>query len=116
MSKRKTIDLGALFKPGFYKALADPTRIALLAWLARQPSPRTVGEVANSGCCNVDLSVVSRHLGVLRDAGILDSARRGKEVLYRVHTEVLVDTLRGLADAIETCCPRVTFDDEEKKV
>lgn len=104
MSKRKLVDLAALFEPSFYRALCEPTRIGILVWLGQQKAPRTVSEIASSGCCQVDLSVVSRHLGVLRDAGILESARRGKEVLYRVRVDALVSTLRGLADALESCC------------
>ena len=58
-----------------------------------------------SACCPVDLSVVSRHLAILRDAGIVESQRRGKEVRYRVRFDVLSQTFRHIADAIDACCP-----------
>jgi DNA-binding transcriptional ArsR family regulator len=58
-----------------------------------------VGEIAT--CCPVDMSVVSRHLRSLRDAGIVVCEKRGREVRCRVAVERLVDTLRKLADAIE---------------
>jgi DNA-binding transcriptional ArsR family regulator len=92
-----------LLVPRFFKALGDPTRVAILARLAQSCGPSTVGSVA--GCCPVDLSVVSRHLRVLRDAGIVVAERRGKEVLYSVRYDALAQTLRQLADAIEACCP-----------
>ena len=66
--------------PRLFKALCDPTRIAILVRLARYQGELTVGQVAE--CCPIDLSVVSRHLATLRDAGILSSERRGKEVYY----------------------------------
>ena len=56
---------------------------------------------ALGGCCAVDLSVVSRHLKVLRDAGVVEARRRGKEVLYKVRASALASLLRGLADALE---------------
>jgi len=112
MSKRRSLDLAALFRPAFYKALCDPTRVSILVWLAQQRAPRNVSDIASSSCCNIDLSVVSRHLACLRDAGIIESARRGREVIYRVRTDALVDTLRGLADAIEGCCPITSFEPE----
>jgi ArsR family transcriptional regulator len=85
-----------------FKALSDPTRIALLAGLARR-GPATVSEVA--GCCPVDLSVVSRHLALLREAGIVACEKKGKEVRCRIRYATLAGALRELADAIEACCP-----------
>ena len=87
-----------------FKALADPTRASLVAWLASRSGLSTVSQIVESGCCAVDFSVVSRHLQMLRDAGVLEAERHGREVHYRLRVESLVRTLRGLADAIETCC------------
>jgi DNA-binding transcriptional ArsR family regulator len=53
----------------------------------------------------VDISVVSRHLAILREAGIVECVKRGKEVRCTVRASVLARTLRELADALEACCP-----------
>ncbi len=90
-------------EPDFFKALCDPTRIDVLLCLAQGCDPRTVSDVAS--CCSVDLSVVSRHLKTLRDAGIADSEKQGKEVRYQIKYGEVVLMLRSLADAIEQCCP-----------
>ncbi len=111
MSKRQTRirtdaggpDMGTLIEPRFFKALCDPNRVAILVRLAQCGRPCTVTEV--SACCPVNISVVSRHLAQLRDAGILDAQKRGKEVYYRVRYTDVVGTLRALADAIDHCCP-----------
>ena len=88
---------------GLFKALGDPNRLALLARLAVCGRPATVGEIA---CClPIDLSVVSRHLRQLREAGVLDCEKKGKEVHYFVRYDTLATTLRGIADAIDACCP-----------
>lgn len=87
----------------FFKALGDPNRVALLARLAVCGRPATVSEIA---CClPIDLSVVSRHLAQLREAGILESEKRGKEVLYFVRYQEVASLLRTIADSIEQCCP-----------
>lgn len=90
-------------EPRFFKALCDPNRIALLVRLSKCCGPCSVSEL--SACCPTDMSVVSRHLAILRDAGILDCQKRGKEVCYTVRYSELVSTLRSIADAIEVCCP-----------
>ncbi len=95
--------LAGFLSSEFFKALADPNRIAILARMAEEGGEKTVSEVAR--CCPVDVSVVSRHLKILRAAGILEAEKRGKEVLYRIRIGHLVSLLRGLADALETCCP-----------
>ncbi len=95
--------LGDLLEPRFFKALCDPNRIALVARLAQCAKPCTVSQMAE--CCPIDLSVVSRHLAILRDTGILRAEKRGKEVYYWVDYRRLVGTLRTVADAIDACCP-----------
>jgi ArsR family transcriptional regulator len=111
-------DLANWLTPGFFKALADPNRVALLLHLAQRGKEQTVSDM--SCCCPIDLSVVSRHLGVLRDAGILAAEKRGREVYYRVRVEKLTTLLRNLADALEACCPEGVCiprseDDEQRK-
>ncbi|NOT00369.1 MAG: helix-turn-helix transcriptional regulator [Phycisphaerales bacterium] len=85
-----------------FKALADPTRLHILVCLAGCCRPQTVGQVA--ACCAVDLSVVSRHLALLRDSGILTVQKQGRSVLYSVRYADLAESLHALADALEGCC------------
>lgn len=96
-------DLASLLPVELFKALSDPTRVTMLAGLAAGGTAQTVSEVA--GRLPIDISVVSRHLKTLKRAGILDSEKRGKEVLYEVRIPYLVGLLRRLADALEACCP-----------
>jgi ArsR family transcriptional regulator len=74
-----------------FKALADPTRIAIVNQLS----------AADEVCvCNLtaafDLSqpTISHHLRILRDAGLVESMRRGTWAYYRLVPEA-VDALRG---------------------
>lgn len=95
--------LSQLLSPRLFKALADPKRLSLLVRLAEEREPCTVSFVANGS--GVDLSVVSRHLGILRDAGVIRCVKRGKEVFCSVQAKELAGALRSLADALEACCP-----------
>lgn len=100
---RRSWPLDKLLNPDLFKALGDPTRLQLLACLAKCGRSCTVGEVAQ--CCDVDLSVVSRHLSHLEDAGILTATKKGRTVSYSVRFTDLAGSLRALADAIDSCCP-----------
>jgi DNA-binding transcriptional ArsR family regulator len=96
-------DLSVLLQPELFKALSDPNRLVLLTTLSERPEPSTVSEAAE--CCSVDLSVVSRHLATMRDAGVLNAEKRGRQVYYSVPREELAAQLRAMADALESCCP-----------
>lgn len=96
--------IDGLLKPELFKALGDPTRVALLACIAKCGRECSVGEIAE--CCSVDLSVVSRHLAQLEQAGVCTSRREGRTVFYGVRYADLCGTLRALADAIDECGPR----------
>ena len=58
-----------LLDPELFRALGDPTRLLLLACLAKCGRACSVTEIAE--CCSVDLSVVSRHLALLERAKVL---------------------------------------------
>ena len=92
-----------LLTPRLFKALCDPSRIAIISTLSTCCAPLTVSQVAES--LPIDLSVVSRHLATLRDAGILLARKNGKEVHYSLSTRTLIQDLRSIADAFEACCP-----------
>ena len=98
--------------PTIFRALGDPTRLALLARLASAPGHLSVTEL--SSCCGVHLSGVSRHLKMLHDAELIAAERQGREVRYRLDCRALTTVLRGMADALEQCqASCCTHDDKE---
>jgi len=100
-----------LFETQFFKALSDPNRVAILVELARKGRPCTVTEL--SACCPRDLSVVSRHLTALRDAGVVKSERRGKQVYYWVRVSDVADRMRGIVVSLTDLAGRYrTLGDE----
>lgn len=66
-----------------FVALGDPHRRALLELL--QDGPRPVGELADS--LPISRPAVSRHLRVLKDAGLVVDEARGTQRLYRLHDD-----------------------------
>lgn len=92
-----------LLDPVLFKALCDPQRASLVACIAKCGRGCSVSEVAE--CCSVDFSVVSRHLALLARSGVLEAAKEGRTVRYRVRYVELCRTLRSLAEALEACCP-----------
>lgn len=105
MSKRRPSSsdsaVSDLFSPRLFKALCDPTRIKLISELIEARAPRSVSQIAER--CPVDISVVSRHLAQLKDAGILEAEKRGREVYYSIHDGV-GRRLRAVADLLDACC------------
>lgn len=77
-------------RDGAFRALADPTRRRILELLARRDL--TAGEIANE--FPIAFPSVSRHLGVLKDAGLVDAEREGQFIRYRLNTTVYQDVLR----------------------
>jgi len=74
---------------GNLKALADPTRLGILLWLAKHPA--SVTEIAN----HFELSqpTVSGHVQLLRDAGLLEdrlAGRRSKLIVARERLKGLI--------------------------
>ena len=63
------------------QALADPTRLAIVRELAIAPE---VCACDLTSCCDVRQPTVSHHLKVLREAGVVESERRGTWIYYRL--------------------------------
>jgi DNA-binding transcriptional ArsR family regulator len=68
-----------------FKALADPTRRAILARLARGEA--TVGELAEP--FDISSPAISRHLKVLEKASLISNERTGKQRRCRLRPEAL---------------------------
>lgn len=98
MKKKDLQKLSSLFK-----VLSDSNRLSMVKHLCGCREAK-VGELAD--CCSIDLSVVSRHLSKLKNAGVLGARKEGKEVFYDLKRSELAQVLRELADEIENtdCC------------
>ena len=75
----------------YFKALADPTRVAIVSRLANTPE-LCVCDL--TGAFELGQPTISHHLKVLKDAGLVESTPRGTWAYYRLVPEAL-DALRG---------------------
>ncbi|MGR3275325.1 ArsR/SmtB family transcription factor [Acaryochloris marina NIES-2412] len=66
------------------KTLADATRLSILKLLMN--GPQHVNEI--NAVLNVEQSLLSHHLKVLRQAGFVQATRDGKAVLYSLVPDV----------------------------
>lgn len=78
-----------------FKALADPTRRRVLELLRK--APMTAGELSDH--FPVSKPTMSAHFAVLREAGLVESAKAGKSVTYHLNLSVLEEALLGFAQA-----------------
>ena len=69
------------------KALAHPARLAIVDELRAEP--RCVCEI--QAVIGLDMSTVSKHLSVLKHAGIVQDEKRGVQVYYRLRCPCVVD-------------------------
>ena len=86
------------------KALGEFNRLSLVYELCQCQTPQNAMCLCN--CCSVDASVVSRHLKVLRQEGIVTLERNGRERTYSLNREYVANSLRILADQIENHQPQ----------
>jgi len=80
-----------------FVALGDEHRQRIL--LTFEKGERlTVGQIA--GVATLSRPAVSHHLKILRNAGVLEAERAGREVYLRINREVLEQTLATVLDYV----------------
>lgn len=80
------------------KALAHPTRLFLVDQLAKEE----VCVCKLTERVGADISTVSRHLSILRSAGIVADEKRGNQVFYRLSCPCLLDLFDCVESALKT--------------
>jgi DNA-binding transcriptional ArsR family regulator len=73
-----------------FRAMADPTRRKILELLTEQDL--TAGEIAEQ--FPIAFASVSHHLGVLKAADLVATAREGQFIRYRLNTTVFQEVVR----------------------
>lgn len=88
--------------PDIFKALADPSRREILRLL--RDGPQNSGEIAAR--FPTSWPTVSRHLGVLRDSGLILAERDGQQIVYELNTTVFADLVNHLLEWVRPEPPR----------
>lgn len=86
------------YKEKVFQALASGVRRKILAYLAH--TDMTAGEIAER--FDITKPSLSKHLGILENAGLVASEKKGQFVHYKLVEKNLVNTLNGY---IQEVCP-----------
>jgi len=85
-------------KVKIFKALAHPVRLRIVEKLSE--GEQCVCVILEM--FDIEFSTLSRHLSVLKNAGIVEDDKRGKNVYYRLRCPCIVK----VCDCIEKTCSR----------
>jgi DNA-binding transcriptional ArsR family regulator len=86
----------------FFKSLSEPVRQELLKYLLL--NGRTdIGTISQH--LPQDRSVISRHLQLMQEAGILICEKEGRFVYYSINGQEFLAKLESLVDQIRACIP-----------
>lgn len=81
-----------------FQALASDVRLRILAYLSK--SSMTAGEIAER--FDISKPSLSKHLGILENAGLIKGEKKGQYVHYSIIEEHIVNTLDGY---LQEVCP-----------
>lgn len=93
-------------KANVLKALAHPTRLWIVEQLGR--GERCVCEFVNE--VDADFSTVSKHLAILKQNGIVEDDKRGKQVFYRLKVPCVLQFINCVEAVVDfqgrgqACC------------
>ena len=91
-----------LFRGNFFKCLNDETRQKIIL---------LVGQYADEGVCvadiadnfDLDRTTISHHLAMLRDADLVRVVRKGKERLYSLNADYIIEALEEAVRIFKSC-------------
>jgi len=81
-----------------FKALAHPTRLWMIEQLA--DGERCVCEFVNQ--VDADFSTISKHLSVLKQAGIVEDEKRGKRVFYKLEMSCVLNFMHCVGKVLQS--------------
>ena len=90
----------------FFKTLSEPVRVQILKFLMLngRADIQTIAENMPQ-----DRSVISRHLNLMQDAGILKGEKEDRHMFYSVNgqpfIEKLVEITEKIRKCMNECCP-----------
>ncbi|MBT3273484.1 MAG: winged helix-turn-helix transcriptional regulator [Spirochaetales bacterium] len=93
-SKRK---LKNTLRANILKALANLTRVCIIERL--KEAPLSVNEL--SAKIGESSSIISRHLSVLKNAGLIQDVKQGTTVVYSLTTDRIPDILNSVDEVIK---------------
>jgi len=81
------------------KALGDPTRLTMLASLWKADAPICICDFTAG--LELTQPTISHHMTKLKEAGLVESEKRGIWIYYRLHKKLAPPTRQLLAELID---------------
>jgi DNA-binding transcriptional ArsR family regulator len=107
ISKRKMAEeLVEILDSRFFKTLSEPVRVQILKFLLLngRSDIATIAEHMPQ-----DRSVISRHLNLMHEAGLLTCEKESRHKYYDIDAPEFMDKVEGISNTIctcvKTCCP-----------
>ncbi|PKK84375.1 MAG: hypothetical protein CVT49_03365 [candidate division Zixibacteria bacterium HGW-Zixibacteria-1] len=94
-----------------FKAFGDPTRQKIMVFLST--GEKTVNEIAKA--VGVSQPTTSRHLAIMRDAGIVVDRRDGQRIYHRLEKVFIKNCCVGFCDCLEVKVVKLDEKKPEKK-
>ena len=99
-------ELVEAFDSKFFKTLSEPVRVQILKFLMLN-GRGDIQTIADN--MPQDRSVISRHLNLMHEAGILNCQKENRHVFYDVNgkpfVEKLIHITEKIKECVEKCCP-----------
>ena len=90
----------------FFKTLSEPVRVQILK-LIMLNGRADIGTIAEH--LPQDRSVISRHLNLMHEVGILKCEKESRHMFYEINNQVFLDKLVNITEKIKKCmaecCP-----------
>ena len=93
---KKRDDMVFKIKSDFLKALAHPARLQVIEYL--KDGEASVGKLVQA--LGIEQSSLSRHLGTLRDLGVLEARQEKTNVYYNLQDHDIFKVLRPIAELL----------------
>ena len=83
---------------GLLKALADPTRLSMVACLWQATAPVCICDF--TATFDLGQPTISHHMAKLKEAGLVDSQKRGIWIYYRLRDKLPTETRKLLSQLV----------------
>ena len=94
-----------------FKALGDETRLKIVLMLNNQPRP--VNEIVDF--FNLSQPTISRHLAVLKQAGLVKAKRQSQQILYSLNEDNITEHLLQFFTFLDCCRSEINNNSKRKK-
>jgi DNA-binding transcriptional ArsR family regulator len=90
----------------FFKTMSEPVRLEILKFLMIN-GRSDIGTIAEH--MPQDRSVISRHLNLLHESGILNSEKETRHIFYEINGTAFIEKLEKFTEQVKQClkqcCP-----------